>query len=210
MVLSGMIGNGVSEVEVKRMMITIKTKNKPRAKRRNLMGKNFKEINPYLVVSWSLYQLLLSCLEKGVPAFWLTTMKNNEVLAEENSVGTKTYHMIDEDEPILEKGNWVTTKIMMKIWLRNFRTRWSKTMILGELIYRVLVFHKLVAFLIFYHALFWSTIRDKIIPHVVSWFTGEAIQGEEFGDLEGDEDEDIVEDDEEEEEDDEDEDDDND
>ncbi|XP_020979718.1 nucleosome assembly protein 1;3-like, partial [Arachis ipaensis] len=29
-----------------------------------------------------------------------------------------------------------------------------------------------------------STIRDKIIPHAVSWFTGEAIQGEEFGDLE--------------------------
>ncbi|KAI9070691.1 hypothetical protein K1719_047346 [Acacia pycnantha] len=71
-----------------------------------------------------------------------------------NYVRTKTYHMIDEDEPIRRKA----------IGLRNFRTRWSKTMILGE----------------------------------------------EFGDLEGDEDEDIVEDDEEEEEDDEDEDDDND
>ncbi|KAI9091205.1 hypothetical protein K1719_028269 [Acacia pycnantha] len=53
-----------------------------------------------------------------------------------------------------------------------------------------------------------STIRHKIIPHVVSWFTGEAIQGEEFGDLEGDEDEDIVEDEDEDDED-EDEDDDN-
>ena len=53
--------------------------------------------------------------------------------------------------------------------------------------------------------MFRSTIRDKIIPHAVSWFTGEAIQGEEFGDLE-DEDEDIEEDDEEEEDDDEDED----
>ncbi|RDX82120.1 Nucleosome assembly protein 1;3, partial [Mucuna pruriens] len=80
--------------------------------------------------------------EKGVPAFWLTAMKSNEVLAEEiserdegalkflkdikwsrienpkgfkldfffdcnpyftNTVLTKTYHMIDEDEPILEK-----------------------------------------------------------------------------------------------------------
>ncbi|KAI9085309.1 hypothetical protein K1719_032686 [Acacia pycnantha] len=56
-----------------------------------------------------------------------------------------------------------------------------------------------------------STIRHKIIPHAESWFIGEAIQGE-FGHLEGDEDEDIVEDEEEEEEDDgdEDEDDDND
>ncbi|KAK4337913.1 hypothetical protein RND71_042400 [Anisodus tanguticus] len=72
-------------------------------------------------------------VEKGVPDFWLTAMKNNEVLAEEfrlvsemnsrienakgfelefffetnpyfkNAVLTKTYHIIDEDEPILEK-----------------------------------------------------------------------------------------------------------
>ena len=49
-----------------------------------------------------------------------------------------------------------------------------------------------------------STIRDKIIPHAVSWFTGEAIQAEEFGDLEDDDDE-ADEDDEDEEEDDEDE-----
>lgn len=56
--------------------------------------------------------------------------------------------------------------------------------------------------------LFRSTIRDKIIPHAVSWFTGEAIQGDEFGELEDDEDDDdIDEDDDEEEEDDEDDDD---
>lgn len=41
-----------------------------------------------------------------------------------------------------------------------------------------------------------STIRDKIIPHAVSWFTGEAAQ-DEFGDMDGDEDGDIEEDDEE-------------
>ncbi|RDX97037.1 Nucleosome assembly protein 1;3, partial [Mucuna pruriens] len=94
--------------------------------------------------------------EKGVPAFWLTAMKNNEVLAEEiserdegalkflkdikwsrienpkgfkldfffdcnpyftNTVLTKTYHMIDEDEPILEKAigteiQWHTGKCL--------------------------------------------------------------------------------------------------
>lgn len=50
-----------------------------------------------------------------------------------------------------------------------------------------------------------STIRDKIIPHAVSWFTGEAAQ-DEFGDMDDEEDGDIEEDDEEEDEDDEDED----
>lgn len=46
-----------------------------------------------------------------------------------------------------------------------------------------------------------STIRDKIIPHAVSWFTGEAAQ-DEYGDVDDDE-EDIEEDDEEDEEEDE-------
>ncbi|KAL2899584.1 Nucleosome assembly protein 1 2 [Bienertia sinuspersici] len=101
--------------------------------------------------------------EKGVPNFWLTAMKTNEVLAEEiterdegalkylkdikwaridepkgfkldfffdsnpffkNTVLTKIYHMIDEDEPILEKaigteiewlpGKCLTQKILKK------------------------------------------------------------------------------------------------
>lgn len=57
-----------------------------------------------------------------------------------------------------------------------------------------------------------STIRDKIIPHAVSWFTGEAIQEDEFGDIEDDDEEDDVEeeDDDEEEDDEEEEDDDDD
>ncbi|XP_010420030.2 PREDICTED: nucleosome assembly protein 1;3-like [Camelina sativa] len=57
-----------------------------------------------------------------------------------------------------------------------------------------------------------STIREKIIPHAVSWFTGEAIEGEEFeidnedeDDIDEDEDEDEEDDEDEEEEDDEDE-----
>ncbi|XLT01571.1 hypothetical protein HN51_050922, partial [Arachis hypogaea] len=48
-------------------------------------------------------------------------------------------------------------------------------------------------------------IGDKIIPHAVSWFTGEAIQGEEFGDLEDNDEDDIEEDDDDEEDEDEDE-----
>lgn len=47
-----------------------------------------------------------------------------------------------------------------------------------------------------------STIRDKIIPHAVSWFTGEAAQ-DEYGDIEDDEDDLDEEDDEDEDEDDE-------
>ena len=33
-----------------------------------------------------------------------------------------------------------------------------------------------------------STIRDKIIPHAVSWFTGEAVHGDDFEDMDDDED----------------------
>lgn len=45
-----------------------------------------------------------------------------------------------------------------------------------------------------------STVRDKIIPHAVSWFTGEAIQDEEI-DMDVEEDDEDIEEDEDEEED---------
>lgn len=40
-----------------------------------------------------------------------------------------------------------------------------------------------------------STIRNKIIPHAVSWFTAEAMEGQEF-DIDDDEDDDDIEEDE--------------
>jgi len=46
-----------------------------------------------------------------------------------------------------------------------------------------------------------STIRDKIIPHAVSWFTGEAVQDDDFQGLVEDEEGDDDEDDEDDEED---------
>ena len=46
-----------------------------------------------------------------------------------------------------------------------------------------------------------STIRDKIIPHAVSWFTGEAVQDDDFQDLVEDDDGEEDEDDEDDEED---------
>ena len=47
-----------------------------------------------------------------------------------------------------------------------------------------------------------STIRDKIIPHAVSWFTGEAAQDDDFeGLIDGDEDDEEEDDEDEDEED---------
>lgn len=50
-----------------------------------------------------------------------------------------------------------------------------------------------------------SSIRDKIIPHAVSWYTGEAIQGDDLdlGDDDDEDEDDIDEDDEDEDEEDE-------
>ncbi|CAL9009794.1 unnamed protein product [Prunus brigantina] len=217
--------------------------------------------------------------EKGVPDFWLTAMKTNEVLSEEiterdegalkylkdikwcridkpkgfklefffdsnpyfkNSVLSKTYHMIDEDnEPILEKAigteiEWYPGKSLTQKLLKKKPRKGSKNakpMTKTE---------DCPSFFNFFSPPqvpdddddidddtaeelqsqmeqdydIGSTIRDKIIPHAVSWFTGEAVQGDEFEDLEDDDDDDVDEndddDDEEEEEDGEDDDDDDD
>ncbi|XP_038699767.1 nucleosome assembly protein 1;2-like isoform X1 [Tripterygium wilfordii] len=211
--------------------------------------------------------------EKGVPDFWLTAMKNNEVLAEEiterdegalkylkdikwyriedpkgfklefifepntyfkNTILTKTYHMIDEDDPILEKaigteiewypGKCLTQKVLKKKPKKG--TKNAKPITKTE---------ECESFFNFFNPPqvpeddedidedaaedlqnqmeqdydVGSTIRDKVIPHAVSWYTGEAIQGEDLGldDEDDDDDEDIDDDEEEEDEDDEDDDD---
>jgi nucleosome assembly protein 1-like 1 len=140
-----------------------------------------------------------------------------------NSVLTKTYHMIDEDEPILEKAigteiEWHPGKCLTQKLLKKKPKKGSKN---AKPITKT---ENCESFFNFFNPPqvpeededidedaaeelqnqmeqdydIGSTIRDKIIPHAVSWFTGEAIQGDEFGDLEDDEDEDIDEDDEEE------------
>ncbi|XP_011078000.2 LOW QUALITY PROTEIN: nucleosome assembly protein 1;2 [Sesamum indicum] len=212
--------------------------------------------------------------EKGVPDFWLTAMKNNEVLAEEinerdegalkflndikwsridnpkgfklefffdtnpffkNSVLTKTYHMIDEDEPILEKAigteiEWYPGKCLTQKILKKKPKKGSKN---AKPITKT---EQCESFFNFFSPPqvpdedddidedaaeelqnlmeqdydIGSTIRDKIIPHAVSWFTGEAAE-DEYGGIEDDEDdldeedEDDEEDEEEDEEDDDDE-----
>ncbi|KAH0710115.1 hypothetical protein KY284_011542 [Solanum tuberosum] len=205
---------------------------------------------------------------KGVPDFWCTAMKNNEVLAEEiserdegalkflkdikwtridnpkgfklefffdtnpyfkNTVLTKTYNMIDEDEPILEKAigteiEWYPGKCLTQKILKKKPKKGSKNP------KPIMKTEQCESFFNFFSPPqvpeddedidedaaeelqglmeqdydIGSTIRDKIIPHAVSWFTGEAAE-DDFADLEDEDDEDDDEvDDEEDDEDDED------
>ncbi|XP_077211827.1 nucleosome assembly protein 1;3-like [Tasmannia lanceolata] len=212
--------------------------------------------------------------EKGVPHFWLTAMKTNEVLAEEiqeadegalkylkdikwcridnpkgfklefffdpnpyfkNAVLTKTYHMIDEDEPILEKAigteiEWCPGKSLTQKLMKKKPKKGSKNT------KPITKTENCDSFFNFFNPPqvpddeddideetaeqlqnqmeqdydVGSTIRDKIIPHAVSWFTGEAVQAEDYEDIdaEDDEDEDGEEDEDDEDEDEDDEDDD--
>ncbi|AQK80410.1 Nucleosome assembly protein 1 [Zea mays] len=204
---------------------------------------------------------------KGVPEFWLTAMKTNEVLSEEiqerdeaalkylkdikwsriedpkgfkldfffdtnpfikNSVLTKTYHMVDEDDLILEKAigteiEWYPGKNLTQKILKKKPKKGSKN---TKLITKT---EDCESFFNFFDPPqvpeddedidedtaeelqgqmehdydIGTTIRDKIIPHAVSWFTGEAVQGEDFANLGDDEDDDDKDDDDEEEDEDE-------
>lgn len=207
---------------------------------------------------------------KGVPEFWLTALKSNEVISEEiherdedalkylkdikwsklddpkgfklefffnsnpyfkNYVLTKTYHMIDDDEPILEKaigteiewfpGKCLTQKILKKKPKKGSKN--TKPITKTETCESFFNFFnppqvpdddeeieeeaaEQLQDLMEQDYDIGSTIRDKIIPHAVSWFTGEAAQEEDFEEMAEDEDEgDEDEDDEEEEDEDEDE-----
>ncbi|PWA53452.1 nucleosome assembly protein 1-like 4 [Artemisia annua] len=210
--------------------------------------------------------------DKGVPSFWLTAMKSNDVLADEisesdegalqylkdikwsrvagakgfklefffdpnpyfkNSVLTKTYEMINEEEHILEKavgteidwypGKNLTQKVLRKKPKKGARS--PKPPITKT--------ENCESFFNFFNPPqipddeeeidedtaellqnqmeqdydIGSTIRDKIIPHAVSWFTGEAAENDEYEiEDEEDDDDDDDEDDEVEEDDDDDED----
>ncbi|GLU14318.1 hypothetical protein SLE2022_308940 [Rubroshorea leprosula] len=199
--------------------------------------------------------------EKGVPDFWLTAMKNNDMLAEEitqrdeealkhlkdikwcriddpkgfklefffdsnpyfkNSVLTKTYHVEDDDDdPILEKAigteiEWYPGKCLTQKILKKKPKKGSKN---AKPITKT---ENCESFFNFFKPPqlpeddddidddlaeelqdrmeqdynIGSIIRDKIIPHAVSWYTEEAVEGHEFDGLEdddnddGDEDED--------------------
>ncbi|GJM89591.1 hypothetical protein PR202_ga05799 [Eleusine coracana subsp. coracana] len=152
-----------------------------------------------------------------------------------NSVLTKTYHMIDEDEPILEKAigteiEWYPGKCLTQKILKKKPRKGSKNT------KPITKTEDCESFFNFFSPPqvpdddeeidedtaeqlqnqmeqdydIGSTIRDKIIPHAVSWFTGEAAQDEDFegmmdDDEDDDEDDDDEEDDDEEDDDDDDE-----
>ncbi|KAK8509087.1 hypothetical protein V6N13_062139 [Hibiscus sabdariffa] len=150
-----------------------------------------------------------------------------------NTVLTKTYHMIDEDEPILEKATateieWYPGKCLTQKLLKKKPKKGSKN---AKPITKT---EECESFFNFFDPPqvpeddedldedaaeelqnqmeqdydVGSTIRDKIIPHAVSWFTGEAIDGDlDVDDDDDDEDDGLYDDDEDEEEEDDDEDD---
>ncbi|KAM5547353.1 nucleosome assembly protein 1,2 [Rosa sericea] len=142
-----------------------------------------------------------------------------------NTVLTKTYHMIDEDEPILEKAigteiEWYPGKCLTQKLLKKKPKKGSKN---NKPITKT---EDCESFFNFFSPPqvpeededldedaaeelqnqmeqdydVGSTIRDKIIPHAVSWFTGEAIQDDDI-DMDDDDDDDEDLDDEEDEED---------
>lgn len=147
-----------------------------------------------------------------------------------NTVLTKTYHMIEDDEPILERAigteiEWHTGKNLTQKMLRKKPKKGVKN---AKPVTKTEACESFFNFftppqvpeddedidqdtaeqlqdMMEQDYDIGSTIRDKIIPHAVSWFTGEALQGEEFedGEEEG-ESEDIEEEDDEDEDEDED------
>ncbi|AQK95812.1 Nucleosome assembly protein 1-2 [Zea mays] len=150
-----------------------------------------------------------------------------------NSVLTKTYHMIDEDEPILEKAigteiEWYPGKCLTQKVLKKKPRKGSKNT------KPITKTEDCESFFNFFSPPqvpdddeeidediaeqlqnemeqdydIGSTIRDKIIPHAVSWFTGEAAQDEEFEVMDGEDDDDEDNDDEDEDDEDDDDDDD--
>ncbi|XP_024972367.1 nucleosome assembly protein 1;4-like isoform X2 [Cynara cardunculus var. scolymus] len=148
-----------------------------------------------------------------------------------NTVLTKVYHMIDDDEPILEKAigtdiEWLPGKCLTQKILKKKPKKGSKN---AKPITKT---ENCESFFNFFSPPevpeneddideemaeelqnqmeqdydVGSTIRDKIIPHAVSWFTGEAAQEDEFEGIDDEDDEDDDDDDIEDEDDDEDED----
>ncbi|XP_031090469.1 nucleosome assembly protein 1;4-like isoform X1 [Ipomoea triloba] len=132
-----------------------------------------------------------------------------------NTILVKTYHMVEDDEPILEKAigmdiEWHPGKCLTQKILKKKPKKGSKN---AKPITKI---EKCDSFFNFFNPPqvpeddddidddtaeelhnqmeqdydIGATIRDKIIPHAVSWFTGEAVQGDEYEDIEEDDDDD--------------------
>eukprot|EP00775_Hariotina_reticulata_P013193 gene13193-13324_t len=144
-----------------------------------------------------------------------------------NTVLTKSYFMLDDDEPVLERshgtaidwkpGKNLTVKVMKKKPKKGARPD-AKPQTKLEPVESFFNFfsppqipeddadldgEEMEALHEEIEADFdaGDTIRSKLIPHAVAWFTGEALEDEGIGMFDGDEDEDEDEDDEDEEDD---------
>lgn len=147
-----------------------------------------------------------------------------------NTLLTKEYHMIEEDEPILERavgteiewntGKNLTQKVMRKKVKKGAKN--TKPITKTEACESFFNFFsppqvpdddeeidqdkaEELQDMMEQDYEIGSTIRDKIIPHAVSWYTGEAVEefeeAEESGDMDEEEDDDNEDDDEDEDED---------
>ncbi|KAL3618847.1 hypothetical protein CASFOL_037295 [Castilleja foliolosa] len=130
--------------------------------------------------------------EKGVPDFWLTAMKNNEVLVEERTEiewlpGKCLTQLILKKKP--KKGLRKAKPITKTEKCESFFNFFSPPEVPEEGDDIDEDAAKELQNLMEQDYDVGSTIRDKIIPHAVSWFTGEAAE-DEFGDIEDEEDED--------------------
>eukprot|EP00252_Welwitschia_mirabilis_P014991 TRINITY_DN33096_c0_g1_i1.p1 TRINITY_DN33096_c0_g1~~TRINITY_DN33096_c0_g1_i1.p1 ORF type:complete len:360 (+),score=107.44 TRINITY_DN33096_c0_g1_i1:54-1082(+) len=180
--------------------------------------------------------------EKGIPEFWLTAMKNIDVLAMQitskdeevlkflkdikwsrladakgfklefhfqenpyftNTLLTKSYYMIDENEPVLERAlgteiSWLPGKNVTQKLMRKKPKKGAKD---TKVVTKV---EKVESFFNFFTPPsipgeeeededdaeelqelmeqdydIGTTIKDKLIPHAVTWYTGEALDDEE-------------------------------
>ncbi|CAL5439500.1 unnamed protein product [Camellia sinensis] len=118
----------------------------------------------------------MSNAEKGVPDFWVNAMKNSEVLAEERT-----------------EIEWYPSKCLTWTILKKKLKKGSKN---AKPITKT---EKYESFNFFsppevpvddddIDVDIGSTIRDKIIPHAVSWFTREAFQGDDLEEIHDDDD----------------------
>uniref|UniRef100_A0A0E0PJB9 Uncharacterized protein n=1 Tax=Oryza rufipogon TaxID=4529 RepID=A0A0E0PJB9_ORYRU len=119
--------------------------------------------------------------EKGVPDFWLNAMKKNEILAEEIHESDETeieWHLgYCLTQQVLTKESSESTKPITKTEeCESFFNFFSPPQVPDDDAKNDEYTNQMerdydIA----------STLRDKIIPHAVSWFTREAVQDEDYG-----------------------------
>ncbi|CAL5443813.1 unnamed protein product [Camellia sinensis] len=132
----------------------------------------------------------MSNAEKGVPDFWVNAMKNNEVLAEERTEiewypsKCLTWTILKKK---LKKGSKNAKPITKTEKCESFNFFSPPEVPVNDDDINVDITEELHNQMELDYDI-GSTIRDKIIPHAVSWFTREAFQGDDLEDIHDDDD----------------------